>query len=175
MRSRTPRMVSPARRRAVAAPSPGSGDSGPRPDDYRPECELVLDFIDQVWNQRSLAQVHNFMIRDLVLQTVGDRTVIRPDGYQRSMLSMLAPVPTGQFEVRDVATNFAARYAGLRIAVLWKFVGRYDGAPHFDPLTNQLVEILGVSQFLIQEGRIVKEVRVLRRDRATRTDKRQAW
>ena len=136
------------------------GDSGPRPDDYRPECELVLDFIDQVWNQRSLAQVHNFMIRDLVLQTVGDRTVIRPDGYQRSMLSMLAPFPTGQFEVRDVATNFAARYAGLRIALLWKFVGRYDGAPHFGPLTNQPVEILGASQFLIQEGRIVKEVRV---------------
>jgi hypothetical protein len=63
------------------------------------------------------------MIRDLVLRTIGDRTVIRPDGYQRSMLTMLALFPTRQFEVRDVATNFAARYAGLRIAVLWKFVG----------------------------------------------------
>jgi hypothetical protein len=31
------------------------GDSGPRPDDYRAECELVLDFIDRVWNQRNLA------------------------------------------------------------------------------------------------------------------------
>jgi predicted ester cyclase len=136
------------------------GDSGARPDHYRPECELVLNFIDQVWNKRNLAQVHNFMIRDLVLQTIGDRTVIRPDGYQRSLLTMLAPFPTGQFEVRDIATNFANRYAGLRIAVLWKFVGRYDGAPHFGALTNQTVEILGVSQFLIHEGRIVKEVRV---------------
>jgi hypothetical protein len=136
------------------------GDSGRRPDDYRAECELVLDFIDRVWNQRNLAQVHEFMIRDLVLQTIGDRTVIRPDGYQRSLVTMLAPFPSGQFEVRDISTNFAARYAGLRIAVLWKFVGRYDGAPHFGPVTNQPVEILGVSQFLIQEGRIVKEVRV---------------
>ncbi|MDF2746923.1 MAG: hypothetical protein K0S98_1208 [Propionibacteriaceae bacterium] len=136
------------------------GDSGARPDDYRPECELVLDFIDRVWNQRNLAQVHNFMIRDLVLQTIGDRTVIRPDGYQRSLLTMLAPFPTGQFEVRDIATNFATRYAGLRIAVLWKFVGRYDGTPHFGAVTNQPVEILGVSQFLIHEGRIIKEVRV---------------
>lgn len=136
------------------------GDSGPRPNDYRAECELVLDFIDRVWNQRNLAQVHEFMIRDLVLQTIGDRTVIRPDGYQRSLVTMLAPFPSGQFEVRDISTNFAARYAGLRIAVLWKFVGRYDGAPHFGPVTNQPVEILGVSQFLIQEGRIVKEVRV---------------
>jgi hypothetical protein len=137
-----------------------SGDSGPRPDDFRPECELVLDFIDLVWNQRNLAQVHNFMIRDLVLHTIGDRTVIRPDGYQRSLLNFLAPFPAGQFEIRDIATNFAARYAGLRIAITWKFVGRYDGAPHFGPLTNEVIEVLGSSQFLIQEGRIVKETRV---------------
>jgi predicted ester cyclase len=136
------------------------GDSGPRPDSYRPECEMVLDFLDLVWNHRNLAQVDNFMIRDLVLHNIGDRTVIRPDGYQRSLLNFLAPFPTGQFEIRDIVTNFAARYAGLRIAVIWKFVGRYDGAPHFGSLTNEVVEVLGSSQFLIQEGRIVKEVRV---------------
>jgi predicted ester cyclase len=121
---------------------------------------VVLDFIDLVWNQRNLAQVHNFMIRDLVLHTIGDRTVIRPDGYQRSLLNFLAPFPAGQFEIRDIATNFAARYAGLRIAITWKFVGRYDGAPYFGPLTNEVIEVLGSSQFLIQEGRIVKEARV---------------
>ena len=136
------------------------GDSGPRADEYRAECELVLDFLDQVWNRRNLAKVRDFMIRDLVLQTIGDRTVTRPDGYQRSLLSLLAPFPSAQFEIRDLATNFAPRYAGLRIAVLWKLVGRYDGTPDFGPITNQPVEVLGVSQFLIQEGRIVREMRV---------------
>ena len=26
------------------------GDSGPRPDDYRPEAQMVLEFLDRVWN-----------------------------------------------------------------------------------------------------------------------------
>jgi predicted ester cyclase len=136
------------------------GDSGPRPDDYRAECELVLEFLDQVWNGRNLARVHDFWVRDLMLHTIGDRTVIRPDGYQRSLLTMLAPFPDARFEIRDVATNHANRYAGLRIAVTWKLVGHYDGAEHFGPLTGEPVEVLGVSQFLIQEGRIVREMRV---------------
>lgn len=136
------------------------GDSGPRPDDFRPECELVLQFIDEVWNQRRLNRVHDYMIRDLFLHTVGDQTVVRPDGYQRELLRMLAPFPAGRFEVRDIQTNSAERYAGLRIAVLWKLIGDYNGAPHFGPLTNKPVEILGVSQFLVQSGRIVREMRV---------------
>jgi len=136
------------------------GDSGPRPDDHRAECELVLDFVDQVWNGRNLAKVHQFWVRDLMLHTIGDRTVLRPDGYQRSLLAMLAPFPDARFEVRDLAANFAPRYAGLRIALTWMFVGHYDGEAAFGPLTNELVEVLGCSQFLVQDGRLVREMRV---------------
>jgi predicted ester cyclase len=136
------------------------GDSGPRPDDFRPECEMVLEFVDEVWNQRRLNRVRDFMVRDLFLHTVGDQSFVRPDGYQRELLRMLAPFPAGQFEVRDIQTNHHERYAGLRIAVLWKFQGTYDGAAHFGPLTGKPAELLGVSQFLVQDGRIVREIRV---------------
>ena len=112
------------------------GDSGPRPDDYRPEVELVLDLIQRVWNDRDLEKVDDFFARDLVLQTIGNRTVIRPEGYRRQLLTMLRPFPGGQFEVRDVATNSDVRYAGLRVAVVWKFFGEYNGAADFGPLTG---------------------------------------
>ena len=79
-----------------------AGDSGPRPDDFRPEVELVLDLIQRVWNDRDLEKVADFFVRDLVLQTVGNKTVIRPEGYRRQLLGMLRPFPGGQFEVRDV-------------------------------------------------------------------------
>ncbi len=55
-----------------------NGVSGPRPDAFRPECEMVLEFIDEVWTQRRLNRVNDFMDRDLFLHTIGDRTVIRP-------------------------------------------------------------------------------------------------
>lgn len=137
-----------------------AGDSGPRPDDYRAEVEMVLEFIQRVWNDRELEKVSDFMVRDLTLHTVGFRSFIRPEGYRRALLSLLRSFPTGQFEVRDIATNYAERYAGLRIAVMWKFSGGYIGFPAYGPVTNAPVDILGVSQFLIQSGRIVREIRV---------------
>ena len=149
---------------SMAKPAPADvlsvGDSGPRPDDYRPECEMVLEFIEEVWNQRRLHKVGEFMQRDLFLHTIGDQIVIRPDGYQRNLLTQLAPFPDARFEVRDVQTNYAGRYAGLRVAVLWVMKGAYRGVPEFGPLTGQPVDLLGVSQFLVQNGRIVRETRV---------------
>ncbi len=137
-----------------------AGDSGPRPDDFRPECEMVLEFVDEVWNQRRLHKVPQYMERDLFLHTVGDVTVVRPDGYQRDLLSLVAPFPDARFAVRDVQTNHSERYAGLRVAVMWTMNGTYHGIPAFGQLTNAPIELLGVSQFLVQRGRIVREVRV---------------
>ena len=136
------------------------GDSGPRPDDHREGCELVLGMIEDVWNGRHLNTVPDYFVRDLFLDTVGDVTVVRPDGYQRDLLTLLSAFPTATFEVRDVQTNEAARYAGLRIAVLWKLAGPYDGRALFGPLTGRPVDLMGVSQFLVQDGRIVREKRV---------------
>jgi len=149
---------------SMTAPAPADvlavGDSGPRPDDYRSETEMVLELIDRVWNGRDLNLVERFWVRDLTLHTVGYRTVLRPEGYRRAILQMIRPFPAGQFEVRDVVTNYAERYAGLRIAVTWVFKGHYNGIPDFGPLTDSPVEILGVSQFLVQGGRLIREIRV---------------
>ena len=136
------------------------GDSGPRPDDHREEVEMVLSMIEQVWNERHLDRVPEFFHRDLFLDTVGDVTITRPDGYQRDLLTLLSAFPSAGFEVRDIQTNHAERYAGLRVAVLWKLYGDYDGKALFGPLTGQPVDLMGVSQFLVQDGRIVREKRI---------------
>ena len=44
---------------------------------------------------------------------------------------------------------------------MWKFAGRYNGTPDLRPADQQRrVDVLGVSQFLVQNGRIVREVRL---------------
>jgi predicted ester cyclase len=136
------------------------GDSGARPDDFRAEASMVLEMVDRVWNGRDLNAVEDYFARDLTLHTVGYQTAIRPENYRRALLKMLRPFPTGHFEVRDVATHAAERYAGLRVAVTWVYKGIYNGVADFGPLTGTPVEILGVSQFLVQDGRIVREVRL---------------
>ncbi|CCH76297.1 conserved hypothetical protein [Nostocoides japonicum T1-X7] len=145
--------------RAPADPL-AEGDSGPRPDDYRAECQVVLELVEEVWNKRNFARLKDLMVRDVFLHSSGGRTYIRPKGYQDETLRPLLAFPSGRFEVRDLQTNYAIRYAGLRISVLWKFVAPYDGQPLYGPTTNQPVDLLGVSQFLVQEGKIVRERRI---------------
>ncbi len=137
-----------------------AGVSGPRPDDHRPEVQMVLEFIESVWNQRELKKVNDFTIRDIWLNTIDDRTIARPEGYRRALLRLLRPFPGARFDILDLVTNYAERYAGLRLAVTWKLTGRYDGMPDYGPLTGSPIVILGISQFLIQSGRIVKETRI---------------
>lgn len=136
------------------------GDSGPRPDDFRPECEMVLEMVQSVWNERNLFKVNDFFERDLTLMTVGDRTVVRPHGYQEDFLRLIQAFPNAQFEVRDVQTNRAERYGGLRIAIVWKMVGHYTGVADYGPLTGAAVDLLGISQFLVHEGRLTREIRI---------------
>jgi len=136
------------------------GDSGPRPDQHRSEVETVLEMIQTVWNDRDLQKVERFFHRDLVLLTVGNRLVIRPEGYRRALLRFLEAFPAGQFEIRDIQTNYDVRYAGLRVAVTWKFVGAYNGKPNYGSLTAKPVDVLGVSQFTFHNGALVREVRL---------------
>lgn len=137
-----------------------AGDSGPRPDVYREECKLVLGLLDEVWSKRRLNRLGDFIDRDTFLHTVGDRTVIRPDGYQRDLLELVAPFPDATFVVRDLQTNDATRYGGLRVAALWQMRGTYTGVPTYGPPTGSAVDLLGISQFLFHRGRIVREFRV---------------
>ena len=136
------------------------GDSGPRPDEHRAEVETVLALIDGAWNQRRFTVVRDLMVRDLFLYSTGESVHIRPEGYQAETLRLLGAFPTARFEVRDIQANDNVRYAGLRVAVLWKMIGVYDGLPLFGPLTGSAISMMGVSHFLVQGGRVVKERRI---------------
>jgi predicted ester cyclase len=116
--------------------------------------------IQTVWNDRDLQKVEKYFERDLVLITAGNRLVIRPEGYRRALLRFLEAFPAGQFEIRDIQTNYDVRYAGLRVAVVWKFVGDYSGVPLYGPRTGKPVDVLGISQFTFHKGALVKEVRI---------------
>lgn len=149
---------------SIAQPPPedvlSEGISGARPDDFRTECRRILEFFGAVWNSRNLSLVPEFVVRDFFLHTVGDRTIIRPRRYQEELLDLVGAFPDARFDVYDIQTNYSVRYAGLRVGVLWKMVGTHSGTQKYGPPTHSPIEVLGSSQFLVQDGLIVREVRV---------------
>lgn len=137
-----------------------AGDSGARPDLFHDECQMVVEMIDEVWSRRRFTAMQSCFPRDFVLRTVGDRTLVRARAYQEDLLHLVSAFPGCHFEIRDIQTNDQTRYGGLRLAVMWKLKGRYTGIEHFGPRTGEEVQILGVSQFQIHNGLIVREQRV---------------
>ncbi|MBB3664734.1 putative ester cyclase [Prauserella sediminis] len=137
-----------------------AGETGPRPDLHRAECEHALGLIERVWNQRMFDEVTDFVARDVTSDISRDRTLTRPDGYQRGLLELLAPVPDGRFEIRDVVAHESGPHGGVRVGVVWWLDGTYCGAPAYGPTTGTPVRLLGSSQFLFRDGRIVREWRV---------------
>lgn len=136
-----------------------AGESGPRPSTHAGEAELVHEFLTRVWGERHLELVPQLTHRDLFLETTRARIRTRAKNYQSDLTQMLAPFPDATLEVRDIAVNTADEQ-GTRIGVLWRLTGTYDGAPLYGPVTGSPVEILGSSQFLLRQGRIIREWRV---------------
>lgn len=136
------------------------GDSGPRPDLHRAECEQVLELVRTVWNERMLHRVGDFIARDVVCHITDDRDLTRPQGYQRGLLELFAPVPDAVVDVRDIVAHSSPAHGGVRVGIVWRLRGTYSGTPSYGPPTGSPVQLLGSSQFLFRDGRITREWRV---------------
>ena len=146
---------------ALAPPNPLTrGESGTRPDLHRPEVELVLELFAAVWGQREFDRLDEFVTRDVFCHTVANRTALRPAGMAATLFDLLAPFPNADISVYDVVAHESPERGGVRVAMQWLLRGSYDGAPTYGPLTHSEVTLLGASQFLVQNGRVVTEWRV---------------
>ena len=87
------------------------------------------------------------------------------DSQRRALVAKLAELaPLSQSAEMSGPLIFIGHHNnapdGLKFATELADVFRYDGKALFGPLTGQPVDLMGVSQFLVQDGRIVREKRV---------------
>lgn len=135
------------------------GVSGPREASAHGDDKQVLAMIDQVWNAHRGERFADFLSRDVVIETTRHRTFARESGYKDTLDQLFGPFPDSTVHVYDVATNDDP-FFGRRVSVLWVLQGTYCGVPLYGPTTKVPVEVLGVSHFLMREGKIYREWRV---------------
>jgi predicted ester cyclase len=136
-----------------------TGISGPRPDRYRRECEMVLEMIAEVWNGRFFDKVADYFADTCVCQTVRMRRVMGIAPFQMEIMSLVATVPDGVMEVRDIVVHESPDL-GLRVAIIWLMKGTYSGTPLYGPTNRAPLNILGSSHFEFRQGKIVREYRI---------------
>ena len=136
------------------------GVSGVRPQRHERECALVQDMFDEVWNARLFNKVPIYFDRQIVCNSTRLRRVQGIDPYQVELLNLLASFPDFRVEVRDIAVLDGPEN-GLRVAVIWLLRGTYCGVPTYGPITGKPVFVLGASHFEVQNGKILREFRLV--------------
>lgn len=136
-----------------------SGISGERPDHARAECESVIGLFDEVWNRKLFDQVPAYCADTVVCQTVRLRRVMGIAPYQLETMGLLAAIPDGEIEIRDICVHDSADL-GLRVATVWLLRGTYSGSPIYGPTNNAPLNILGSSHFEFRGGKIIREWRI---------------
>jgi predicted ester cyclase len=135
------------------------GVSGLRPARFQAECELVKAMFASVWNARRFDRVRDFCDSKVVCHSVRMRRCQGIQGYQQEVIDLLAAFPDGRMEVRDLVVN-ESEDLGLRVACLWTLHGTYCGVPLYGPPTGTSVKIMGVSQYEMRDGKILREWRI---------------
>jgi predicted ester cyclase len=137
-----------------------SGVSGARwPGESDDDCRRVLEAIDTVWNTHRHDRLADHFHKDVVLHTSRGRTLQGRTQYSTETLDVHSAFPDARMRVLDVCAHDSAR-AGRRITAIWLLEGTYSGYAVYGPTTGLPAQIIGASQFLVEDGRIHREYRV---------------
>lgn len=138
-----------------------AGVSGPREvtGEVEVDCRHVVSSFHTLWNQRRLDQVSSFCAHDVVLHTSRGRTLQGIEQLSTETLDVLSAFPDGQMEVLDVCAHDHPG-KGRRITVVWLLEASYSGHAVYGPPTGLPVQLLGASEFLIEDGLVRREYRV---------------
>lgn len=135
------------------------GMSGPRPDRFAPECGMLAEMFDRVWNGRYMDELPRTFSDACALVTVRMRRAMGIAPCQNALIDLLAAFPDAQVEIRDIAAHHSPDL-GLRVAVIWLLRGTYGGVPAYGPVNRAPVAILGSSHFEFRRGKVVREWRM---------------
>ncbi|MFD4754324.1 ester cyclase [Streptomyces sp. NPDC058426] len=136
-----------------------TGVSGARPAAHREECELVLTQFHELWNQCYLDRTERFFAPDVRCHTTRTRTLQGTAQHRDEVISLLGSLPDAQVTVLDLAAHTEPG-RGTRVAAVWRLEGHYSGVPAYGPPTGRPVSLLGISHYLVRDGRIAEEWRV---------------
>ncbi len=112
--------------------------------------------LDQLWNQRDYDVLSSAYDADLVFQGPTDRKFSGVKPYQEFLASIATAFPDLQLQVDEVYWMGNDK-DGYLTSERWSAMGTHSGAGIYGDPTNRPVQLWGITQHEIVDGRIVKE------------------
>jgi hypothetical protein len=132
------------------------------PDTLPPETgrfdieDLVRRSTHEVWNWRLLNKINDYYVENFLFHGASGREAYGRGNYTAYVLSLLAMFPDAAVYVDDLHWTGNER-DGYRTAVRWTLLGTHTGPGVYGEPTNRQIQMNGITQHLVREGRYVEE------------------
>jgi hypothetical protein len=119
--------------------------------------ELILRSQHDIWNRRLIGTIEEHYAEDYSGRWSSGRQLEDRAQLQALVLSYLAMFPDLAFRIDYLIESSATEGSRRRVASVWTLLGTYAGPGCYGPASNQRVRASGISQYGLEDGRIVAE------------------
>lgn len=122
-------------------------------DDSVPQ--QLLELYNEVYNRKMINRICDLFTDNCVFHTICNRQLIGHDEIQGATVSLLSSFPNAKMTVDRITFN---EYddGSTHASVRWNLRGLHEGLGEFGEPSGNLVEILGISQYRFENGKITE-------------------
>jgi predicted ester cyclase len=128
----------------------------PKPSEGFDVEDFVRRSVHEVWNRRMFGRIPAYYAPNYRCHGASDRELRGLTDFTRDVLATLAMFPDAAMHIDDLYYNDDGN-GRYRTAVLWTMLGTHTGPGVYGPPTGRRVRVMGITQHLIKNGKLVEE------------------
>lgn len=119
--------------------------------------EVMLEMLSRIYNYKYINDVKTYYHNNAVVHFICDKDLNGFDEIQGMIVSLLASIPNGSYEVERVTCNEIEQSQGYDISVRWRLRGLHEGIGFFGKPSGKPVEIMGINHYHIVGNKVKEE------------------
>ncbi|WP_346941954.1 ester cyclase [Clostridium sp.] len=119
--------------------------------------EIMLEMASRVYNYKLINEVKKYYHNNAVVHFVCDKDLNGYDEIQGMLISLLASVPNGSYEVERVTCNKSLNCDGYDVAMRWRLRGLNEGIGYFGQPSGKHIDVMGINHYHVINGKIKEE------------------
>ena len=117
--------------------------------------EQILELLNEVYNRKLINRICDFYADNAVVHSICNQDQIGHDEIQGAIVSLLSSFPNARMIVDRVTCNDNAD-GSWHVSARWRLRGLHEGIGMYGIPTGKPVEIMGITQYRFENGKIVE-------------------
>lgn len=119
--------------------------------------EMILEMLSHIYNYKYIQEVKKYYYDNAVVHFVCDKDLNGYDEIQGMIVSFLASIPNGSYEVERVTCTDRPLGDGYDVSVRWRLRGMNEGIGFFGQPSGKPLDVMGINHYHIWNKKVKEE------------------